>query len=181
MARSQCATKRALFVTMLADKTKLEACLAHLDINYDVIEHPPLHTSLAADELLLERPGTRLKNLFLRYNEGKRHFLVITAHNKQLDLKALSKQQGLSRLGFASSERLATYLKVAPGCVSMLALLNDKQSAVTVWLDQDIWFGDLFHCHPFENTQTWILSKPDLEAFFEYTAHQPRVMFLPSK
>ena len=62
MARSQCATKGALFVTMLADKTKLEACLAHLYINYDVIEHPPLHTSLAADELLLERPGTRLKN-----------------------------------------------------------------------------------------------------------------------
>ena len=166
---------------MLADKTKLAELLAHLDITYDAIEHPPLHTSLAADEFMIERPGTRLKNLFLRDNEGKRHFLVITAHNKQLDLKALSKQQGLSRLGFASSERLATYLKVAPGCVSMLALLNDKQNEVSLWVDQDIWGGDLFHCHPFENTQTWLLSKADLETFFNHTKHQPRVVFLPSK
>ncbi|MBG9998621.1 prolyl-tRNA synthetase associated domain-containing protein [Pseudoalteromonas sp. NSLLW24] len=166
---------------MLADKTKLAELLAHLDIAYDTIEHPPLHTSLAADEFMIERPGTRLKNLFLRDNEGKRHFLVITEHNKQLDLKALSKQQGLSRLGFASSERLATYLKVAPGCVSMLALLNDKQNEVSLWVDQDIWGGDLFHCHPFENTQTWLLSKADLETFFNHTKHQPRVVFLPSK
>ena len=166
---------------MLADKTKLAELLVDLDITYDAIEHPPLHTSLAADEFMIERPGIRLKNLFLRDNEGKRHFLVITAHNKQLDLKALSKQQGLSRLGFASSERLATYLKVAPGCVSMLALLNDKQNEVSLWVDQDIWGGDLFHCHPFENTQTWLLSKADLETFFNHTKHQPRVVFLPSK
>jgi len=166
---------------MLADKTKLAELLVRLDITYDAIEHPPLHTSLAADEFMIERPGTRLKNLFLRDNEGKRHFLVITAHNKQLDLKVLSKQQGLSRLGFASSERLATYLKVAPGCVSMLALLNDKQNEVSLWVDQDIWGGDLFHCHPFENTQTWLLSKADLETFFNHTKHQPRVVFLPSK
>ncbi|TGE83614.1 prolyl-tRNA synthetase associated domain-containing protein [Pseudoalteromonas sp. KS88] len=166
---------------MLADKNKLVAYLTHLNIDYEVIDHPPLHGSLDADALLVERPGTRLKNLFLRDNEGKNHFLVITAHDKQLDLKALAKYQGLSRLGFASNERLARYLKVAPGCVSMLALMNDKQNNVTVWLDQDIWFGDLFHCHPFENTQTWIMAKSDLEHFFVSTGHQPKVAFLPAK
>ncbi|MBB1294914.1 prolyl-tRNA synthetase associated domain-containing protein [Pseudoalteromonas sp. SR44-5] len=166
---------------MLADKSKLAALLAHLNINYDVIEHPALHSSLAADELMVERPGTRLKNLFLRDNEGKKHFLVITAHDKQLDLKSLAKYQGLSRLGFASDERLARFLKVAPGCVSMLALMNDKQNDVTLWLDQDIWFGDLFHCHPFENTQTWLLKKADLDAFFATTGHQPKVVFLPAR
>tara|TARA_B110000196_G_C20929109_1_gene559040 strand:+ start:217 stop:717 length:501 start_codon:yes stop_codon:yes gene_type:complete len=166
---------------MLADKAKLAEALTQLTINYDVIEHPPLHTSLDADTFMVERPGTRLKNLFLRDNEGKRHFLVITAHDKQLDLKTLAKQQGLSRLGFASNERLARYLKVEPGCVSMLALFNDKQNNVNLWIDQDIWFGDLFHCHPFENTQTWLLKKTDLETFFNYTQHQPRVVFLPSR
>ena len=63
---------------MYAEKTKLAAALAQLDINYDVIEHPPLHGSLDADKFMVNRPGTRLKNLFLRDNEGKRHFLVIT-------------------------------------------------------------------------------------------------------
>ena len=51
---------------MYADKSKLAATLAQLDINYDVIEHPPLHGSLDADKFMLDRPGTRLKNLFLR-------------------------------------------------------------------------------------------------------------------
>ena len=166
---------------MYADKSKLAATLAQLDINYDVIEHPPLHGSLDADKFMLDRPGTRLKNLFLRDNEGKRHFLVITAHDKQLDLKAIAQQQGLSRLGFASDERLARYLKVPPGCVSMLALLNDKQNNVTLWLDQEIWFNELFHCHPFENTATWLMKKDDLELFFESTGHQPRIVFLPDK
>nr|MBL0689855.1 hypothetical protein [Pseudoalteromonas sp.] len=44
---------------MLADKQKLAAVLAQLDINYDVIEHPALHGSLDADELMVNRPGTR--------------------------------------------------------------------------------------------------------------------------
>lgn len=166
---------------MLEDKRKLAAYLAHLNINYEVIKHPALHGSLDADALLVERPGTRLKNLFLRDNEGKNHFLAITAHDKQLDLKALAKYQGLSRLGFASDERLARYLKVAPGCVSMLALMNDKQNNVTLWLDQDIWFSELFHCHPFENTETWLMKKNDLELFFANTGHHPKVAFLPAK
>ncbi|WP_404341415.1 prolyl-tRNA synthetase associated domain-containing protein [Pseudoalteromonas mariniglutinosa] len=166
---------------MSGDKSKLAAALAQLAIDYDVIDHPALHGSLDADKLLVDRPGTRLKNLFLRDNEGKRHFLVITAHDKQLDLKAIAKQQGLSRLGFASDERLARYLKVQPGCVSMLALFNDKQNNVTLWLDQEIWFNELFHCHPFENTSTWLLKKADLAQFFVSTGHQPKVVFLPAR
>jgi Ala-tRNA(Pro) deacylase len=164
---------------MLAKKETLAALLAQLNINYEVIEHPPLYTSLDADFFMVERPGTRLKNLFLRDNQGKQHFLVITAYDKKLDLKALAKQYGLSRLGFASNERLARYLNVAPGCVSMLAAMNDKQNEVTIWVDQDIWFNALFHCHPFENTQTWLMKKADLIRFFLHTGHTPKVMFLP--
>lgn len=166
---------------MTPEQQKLAAQLAQLNINYQAIEHPPLHGSLDADELNLERPGTRLKNLFLRDNEGKRHFLVITAHDKQLDLKAIAKYQGLSRLGFASDERLERYLKVKPGCVSMLSLFNDKQNNVSLWIDQEVWFNELFNCHPFENTATWVLEKADLETFFNATGHQAKVVFLPAK
>jgi len=165
---------------MLANQVELANILAQLNINYDVIHHPPLHRSCDADSLMVERPGTRLKNLFLRDNKGQKHYLVITAYDKRLDLKALSSQQGLSRLGFASSERLARYLKVVPGCVSMLALLNDKHNEVQLWLDQDIVSGDLFHCHPFDNTQTWLLKKQDLVTFFDYTGHTASIIKLPS-
>jgi len=155
----------------MSDITWLEHVFSDLKIQCEKISHPALHTALEADRLLLERPGTRLKNLFLRDNYGKRHFLLITSPNKQVDLKALSKAQGLSRLGFASNERLAKYLGVKPGCVSMLALLNDKNNAVQLWIDSQLWQSDLFHCHPFENTQTWLMEKKDLLKVFEYSNH----------
>ena len=127
----------------MSDITWLEHVFSDLNIQCEKISHPVLHTALEADRLLLERPGTRLKNLFLRDNYGKRHFLLITSPNKQVDLKALSKAQGLSRLGFASNERLAKYLGVKPGCVSMLALLNDKPRAATATNLTDVHYAIL--------------------------------------
>lgn len=155
----------------MTDIVQLEARLKELAIECDKICHPALHTAKDADLLLVSRPGTRLKNLFLRDNYGKKHFLLITSPEKNVDLKALSKAMGVSRLGFASNERLVKYLGVKPGCVSMLALMNDLQNNVTLWVDKDIWQGDLFHCHPFDNTQTWLMQKNDLLRFFDCTKH----------
>ena len=156
----------------MTDIALLEQVFNELNIDCEKVSHPPLFTAKEADSLALERPGTRLKYLFLRDNYGKRHFLLLTTPDKQIDLKALSKTMTLSRLGFASKERLATYLGVKPGCVSMLALLNDTDNAVELWLDSEVWQGELFHCHPFDNTQTWIVAKPDLLSFLDYTHHR---------
>ncbi len=164
---------------MLANIGDLEALFATLGIDCPKLTHPPLHTCDDAEILLVERPGTRLKNLFLRDNYGRRHFLLIARPDAQIDLKALSKQQGLSRLGFASDDRLARYLGVRPGCVSMLALANDDKGEVELWLDERIWHRELFHCHPFDNRHTWLLTKEQLLTFFAATGHTPEVITLP--
>ncbi|PCK29780.1 prolyl-tRNA synthetase associated domain-containing protein [Pseudoalteromonas piscicida] len=148
--------------------------LAELNINYLDYDHPPLHTCLDADKLALNRQGTRLKNLFLRDNYGKRHFLFIIPADKQVDLKALSKAQGVSRLGFASTERLAKYLGVEQGCVSALALCNDVNQHVELWLDSELQSAQLWQCHPFVNTKTWVLTLDDLNCFWRSTGHSPR-------
>ena len=165
---------------MPASICSLSALLCELNIDCEKITHPPLATAQSADDIALHRPGVRLKNLFLRDNYGRRHFLLITAHDALVDLKALSKAQDVSRLGFASDERLAKYLGVRPGCVSMLALMNDTNNDVEVWLDNSIW-GDtdahtLFHCHPFDNEQTWLMRKTDLHTLFAYWGHQPVIL-----
>ena len=113
--------------------------MARLAIDYQVFEHPPLHTCQDADRLALKRPGTRLKHLFLRDNYGRQHFLLVTRPDKAVDLKQLSRQFALSRLGFASAERLQRYLGIAPGCVSLLALINDTEKKVGLWLDEEIY------------------------------------------
>ncbi|MBO1518632.1 prolyl-tRNA synthetase associated domain-containing protein [Oceanisphaera pacifica] len=156
--------------------------LTSWQITPPLIEHPPLFNCDEADRLLLERPGTRLKNLFLRDNYGRRHALLLTKPDKQVDLKALSSQLGWSRIGFASAERLDKYLGVAPGHVSVLALINDANAqAVELWLDNDLSEGDDFHCHPLRNTATVLLSKVDLARFAEHTGHTPQWIDVPER
>ncbi len=160
---------------------KVEALLAALGIPFQRFEHPPLDNCRQADVLELKRPGTRLKNLFLRDNYGRRHFLLLTRHHKQVDLKALSRQQGISRLGFASSERLEKYLGVKAGCVSLLALINDRVGAVELWLDDELAQADAFQCHPLINTLTLVLPRAGAQAFCRHTGHQPQLVPVPQK
>ena len=166
-------------VTKANKLNELEALFKQLKLGAIKYQHPPLHTCQDADEINLNRTGVRIKNLFLRDNYGKRHFLLLVPSDYQVDLKALSKQRQLSRLGFASSQRLAKYLGVKPGCVSALAVFNDTEQVVTVWIESSLWQAEQFQCHPFFNDQTWVLNKADLERFFEYTGHTPQVIDVP--
>ncbi|USD38161.1 prolyl-tRNA synthetase associated domain-containing protein [Ferrimonas sp. SCSIO 43195] len=159
----------------------IESLLESHDIEFEKFEHPPLETCCDADRLQLHRPGQRLKNLFLRDNYGRRHFLLITSADKAVDLKALSRQLSLSRLGFASAERLSRYLKVRPGCVSLLALVNDPELQVELWLDESVWQGEAFQCHPLINTATLVLEKAQVERFLQLTNHIPVIMPIPQQ
>ncbi|BBN80630.1 hypothetical protein PA25_06150 [Pseudoalteromonas sp. A25] len=158
---------------------QLENVLTKLNIEALQYEHPPLHTCDEADKLQLERAGTRIKNLFLRDNYGRRHVLLLLRAQLKVDLKALSQQQGLSRLGFASNDRLAKYLNIKPGCVSALALLNDTEHQVELWVDRGLWCAQQWQCHPLDNSKTWVLSKPQLQTFWQYTGHTPEVIEIP--
>jgi len=159
-------------------KASLDALLTKLNIYPLHYQHPALVTCDAADRLNLQREGARIKNLFLRDNPGRRHFLLLTKPDKQIDLKQLSKQLAVSRLGFASSERLYKYLGVKPGSVSLLALNNDSELDVELLIDDDIWQQGAFQCHPLINTETYVLTKVQSMTFLQATAHEVRVISL---
>ena len=57
-------------------------------ISYERTDHPPVFTVEEADRLVPPLPGAKTKNLFLRDNKGKRHFLVVVSGDKQVDLEA---------------------------------------------------------------------------------------------
>lgn len=159
----------------------LESLLASLGIDYHEYHHPPLHDCSEADRLALDRDGQRTKNLFLRDNYGRRHFVLVTRHDKQVDLKALSRQMQLSRLGFASPERLLRYLGIAPGRVSLLALINDPEQQVELWIDQEIWQGEGLHCHPMDNTKTWVLMPKDIESLLNHWGRPLTLLPVPQQ
>lgn len=159
----------------------LEQCMASLCIEYQHYTHPPLNDCKQADLLNLNRSGTRLKNLFLRDNYGRRHFLLLVSPEKSVNLKVLSQDLSVSRLGFASEDRLKRYLGVNPGHVSLLALINDQRNEVELLVDQEVWEENAFQCHPLVNTETYVLDKTDVLNFLGLTGHKPLAISVPEK
>lgn len=105
--------------------------LSQLGIEHQNFEHPPVFTCEESQHLCPPMPGLKNKNLFLKDEKGKQHFLVSLTQDKQLNLKDLSQKIGVKGLSFASERRLQDVLGVAPGSVGILALINDTQKLTT--------------------------------------------------
>lgn len=148
-------------------------------ILYQRIEHDPVYTCAQADDVRGEMAAVSTKNLFLCERE-KRYFLVVTDCKKRLDLKALSKHLGSSsRLVFGSEGALMDKLGLLPGSVTILALLNDPTGEIQLVIDEDIWDGESFLCHPLINTVTLVISKTGLQQFLSLTGHIPLFVRIP--
>ena len=154
--------------------------LADHAIDYEKHEHPPLYTVEDVKKWIPELPGAATKNLFLRDKKGARHLLVVVQEDKQVALKALSALLGTSRLSFGSPNRLKEFLKIEPGSVSLLALLNDPEKHVEVVIDQEVWGADAVQCHPLVNTQTLVISHAGLETFLQACGREFQILEVPS-
>lgn len=143
-------------------------------------EHPAVMTVEESERLVPKLPGAKTKNLFLRDKKGKRHFLVTAPHDLAVDLEALGAALGAGRLSFASPERLAKFLGLTPGAVSLLGLVNDEARAVEFVIDRRLWESEAVHAHPLVNTATMVVAHADLERFLAVTGHAPRVIDIPA-
>lgn len=141
---------------MALNKEDIYELLEKENISYSKKEHPAVYTmdDMVKEGLLDE--GVLCKNLFLRDQRGKNHFLVTTVGDKKINLKELAKRVDSKPFSFASEERLDKYLHLKKGSVSPLGLLNDDSNTVTFILDTDLKGEDL-GIHPNDNTATiWI-------------------------
>lgn len=150
-------------------------------IAYERVDHPPVFTCEEAKRLVPHLVGAETKNLFLRDAKGRRHFLLSVQSAKNVDLKLLSASLNINGLGFASPERLKTYLNLEPGSVTLLGVINDTQKEVEVLIDQDLWTGEPLLCHPLVNTSTLAIPRDALAKFFELTGHNPKVISVPER
>ncbi len=159
-------------------KDDICAILNQLSVEYNEYDHPPVFTVEEAQKYWKDIPGTHCKNLFLRDNKGKKHFLVILPHNKQVDLKKLGEITGAGRLSFASEQRLDKYLGLTPGSVSPFGLINDTENHVEVFIDEDLSKVSLLGFHPNRNDATLTLSFDGLMQFFEWTGNETHFVSL---
>lgn len=147
----------------MEQKQKVYEMLDKLKISYTVIEHPAAYTieDLDALEEIKDNPWVA-KNLFLRDEKGRRHFLVLIDKNKMADTRSIRAQLGSTHLSFASEERLMRYLKLTKGSVTPMGIINDENHAVEVVFDRDLVGRERIGVHPNDNTATVIMSYHDL-------------------
>jgi Ala-tRNA(Pro) deacylase len=148
-------------------------------ITYERHDHPPVFTVEDVNRLVPPLPAAKTKNLFLRDNSGKRHFLLVVRDEKRVDLKALPGLIESSRLRFGSADRLKKHLGVDPGSVSLFAVVNDSNNAVEVIMDRDLWTSDAFQFHPLINTSTLVISRENIQRFLDKTGHEIRIIDVP--
>lgn len=91
-------------------KEEVKVFLKEKGIPFHWVEHKAVYTIEEMEELGLEKMEETAKNLFLRDQKGKCHFLVVIRADKQVNLKELGEKLGGVRLSFASEERLEKYL-----------------------------------------------------------------------
>lgn len=151
-------------------------------IPYDKHEHEAVFTCGEAEKALRkDLQGAHTKNLFLRDRKGRRHFLVVVGYEKEVDLAGLKDVLEVSKLGFASAERLEKFLSLTPGSVTLLGLMNDPDHQVEVILDEAIWKADSVLCHPLVNTATLVIAHEGIETFLQATGHEHKVIDVPSR
>jgi len=155
------------------------ALLEKLGIRYQRSDHAAVYTCDEATQIVPTLPGARTKNLFLRDKKGRRHLLVVAAQDKRIDLRKLGEVIDAKGLMLASDERLARYLDVTPGAVSLLALCNDAAHGVELYVDRDVWAADAILAHPLVNTATLVIGHDGLERFLRETGHRARVIEMP--
>lgn len=147
----------------MVDKKDIVKILENENIKFNLIEHEAVYTMDDIEKLNLGNYGTEVKNLFLRDEKGKNHFLIIAKEDTKIDMKELKNIINSSRLSFASEDRLKNYMNLTRGCVSPFGILNNDTKDVKVFIDNKL-KGDMsIGVHPNENTATIFIATSDIE------------------
>lgn len=147
----------------------LYTLLEELGVEYQYYEHPPAPTIGEAVKYWKDLDATHCKNLFFRNHKGNRHYLVILDHRQELNIRDLEQRLKQGKLTFASPQRMMKYLGITPGSVSPLALINDTEKHVHVFLDERLKESRTISFHPCINTASLVITYED---FLKFLHHQ---------
>ncbi len=164
----------------LAKEIRTYDLLDSLGIEYWRIDHEAAYTMEACEEIDKALGDAVIcKNLFLCNRQKTDFYLLMIPGEKVFKTKELSGQIGSARLSFASAEDMEKYLDITPGSVSVMGLINDKENAVRLLVDEDVLKGEFFGCHPCVNTTSLKLRVKDaFGPFLEAVNHDMTVVKL---
>ena len=143
---------------------KNEICeyLKNENIYYEITEHEAVYNMEELKNLELPYPEADAKNLFVRDDKKRNYYLITVKGDKRVNLKDFQEKNGTRRLSFASSDDLMNILKLIPGAVTPLGILNHEDIKVIFYIDKDFKSENLIGVHPNDNTATIWLKTDDL-------------------
>lgn len=133
-----------------------------LGVDYQRVDHEAAFTMEACKEVDEALGVEMCKNLFLCNRQKTDFYLLLIPGEKVFKTKELSKQIGSARLSFASAEYMEKYLDITPGAVSIMGLMNDKDHAVRLLVDEDVLRAEWIGCHPCVNTSSIRVKTKDM-------------------
>ena len=157
-----------------------EVCarLREMGVPFVSVTHLPVRTMEDCAPNAARLGALMPKNLFLTPRNESAFVLCIVRPDVAFRTADVSKQLGLSRLSFASAERLRQYLRTEPGAISPMGLLFDEARAVRLAVDAALWDEPVLAFHPCVPTETLALAQEDFRRFLReagYTAQTVRV------
>ena len=132
-------------------------------VEFEITEHPAVYNMEECAALELPYPEDDAKNLFVRDDKRRDYYLITVRGDKRVDLKQFRRDNGTRPLTFASPEELMQLMKLTPGSVTPLGLLEDEERAIRFYLDEDFLTPPgRIGIHPNDNTATVWLGARDL-------------------
>ena len=153
--------------------------LDSLGIGYQRTDHGRADTMEACNEIDKILGVVICKNLFLCNRQKTTFYLLMMPGDKKFKTKELSAQINSSRLSFAEPADMLKYLDIEPGSVSIMGLMNDKDHAVQLLIDEDVLKDEHLGCHPCVNTSSLKLRTEDvIKKFLPAVGHDYKTVHL---
>ena len=153
--------------------------LDSLGIKYKRTDHEAATTMEACNEIDAVLGVVICKNLFLCNRQKTKFYLLMMPGDKKFKTKELSSQINSARLSFAGPEDMLKYLDIEPGAVSVMGLMNDKECAVQLLIDEDVLEGEYIGCHTCVCTSSLKMRTDDVvKKFIPATGHSIKTVHL---
>lgn len=144
-------------------------------VEHEITEHPAVFNMEELEAIELPYPGEDAKNLLVRDDKKRNYYLITVKGDKRVDLKEFRRTHETRALSFARPDELMAIMKLTPGAVSPLGLLEDEERKVVFFLDKDF-LGGRIGIHPNDNTATVWMKPEDLVRIIEEHGNEVRVI-----
>lgn len=152
------------------NKQQIYDYLKEKNIWHEVTEHKAVYNMEELSQIDVPYPEVEAKNLFIRDDKKRNYYLITVKGNKRVNLKEFKEKYNTRSLSFASENDLMSIMKLSPGSVTPLGLLNDKDLKVEFYIDKDFMNDShIIGVHPNDNTATvWLKVEELIEIVKEH-------------